>query len=73
MEAYEGADWVRIADDVPVDEDALEQTLEAFQTRYHPGSTASVSASTLEQIDEDGDEDEDEDDGAAGQELGREA
>ena len=39
MEAYEGADWVRISDEVPVDEDRRDQLLEAFQTHYHPGST----------------------------------
>ena len=41
MEAYEGSDWVRISDDLPVDEDSLEQTLEEFQTHYH-GGTAGV-------------------------------
>ena len=40
MEAYEGADWVRISDDVPVDEDGLGETLEEFQTHYHLGPPA---------------------------------
>ena len=66
MEEYEGADWVRISDDVPVDEDRRDQLLEAFQTHYHPGSTGSVSETALEQGDEELDEDED------GQEIGRE-
>ncbi len=66
MEAYEGADWVRISEDVPVDENALEQTLEAFQTHYHPGSAGSVSETALEQGDEEEDEGED------GQDPGRE-
>jgi hypothetical protein len=66
MEAYEGADWVRIADDVPLDEDRRDQLLEAFQTHYHPGSAGSVSETALEQGDEEIDEDED------GQEIGRE-
>jgi GT2 family glycosyltransferase len=66
MEAYEGAEWVRISDDVPVDEDSLDQALEAFQTNYHAGARGSVSASALEQGDEEYDEDED------GQEPGRE-
>ena len=66
MEAYEGADWVRITDDVPVDEDALGQALERFQTHYHPGAGGSLSATALEQ--DDGEEDEGED----GQEPGRE-
>jgi hypothetical protein len=66
MEAYEGAEWVRIADDVPIDEDALDEALEAFQTTYHPGASDSVSESALEQGDEEYDEGED------GQDPGRE-
>jgi hypothetical protein len=66
MGEYEGADWVRISDDVPVDEDRRDQLLEAFQTHYHPGSGGSVSETALEQGDEELDEDED------GQEPGRE-
>ena len=66
LEDYEGADWVRISDDVPVDEDRRDRALEEFQTHYHPGSTGSVSATALEQGDEELDEDED------GQDPGRE-
>ena len=51
MEAYEGSDWVRISDDVPVDEDDLDQTLEQFQTHYHGGTPGSVSSTALEQGD----------------------
>jgi hypothetical protein len=66
MEQYEGADWVRISDDVPVDEDRRDRLLETFQTHYHPGSAGSVSETALEQGDEELDGDED------GQEPGRE-
>ncbi len=66
MEAYEGADWVRIGDEVPVDEDARDTLLEKFQTHYHPGSAGSVSETALDQGDEELDEDED------GQDPGRE-
>src|SRR5512144_2667564 len=52
MEAFEGADWVRIADEVPVDEEQRDKLLEAFQTHYHPGSAGSVSETALEQGDE---------------------
>ena len=52
MEAYEGADWVRISENVPVDENALDETLVEFQTHYHPGSRGSVSATALEQTDD---------------------
>ena len=60
MEAYEGSDWVRIADDVPVDEDSLDETIEEFQTHYHGGTPGSVSETALEQGD--GTDDEDEED-----------
>jgi hypothetical protein len=66
MEAYEGAEWVRISDDVPVDESRRDEALERFQTSYHPGSTGSVSETALEQGDDELDEDE------MGQEPGRE-
>ena len=66
MEQYEGADWVRVSDDVPVDEDRRDQLLEAFQTHYHPGSASSISETALEQGDDELDEGED------GQEPGRE-
>jgi len=66
MEAFEGADWVRISDAVPVDEEQRDKLLEEFQTHYHPGSTGSVSETALEQGDEELDEGED------GQDPGRE-
>jgi hypothetical protein len=66
MEAYEGADWVRISDEVPVDEEQRDRLLEEFQTHYHAGSGGSVSETALEQGDEELDEDED------GQDPGRE-
>ena len=59
MEEYEGADWVRVSDDVPVDEDRRDLLLEAFQTHYHPGSGGSVSETALEQGDDELDGDED--------------
>ena len=66
MEDYEGADWVRISDDVPVDEDRRDSLLEQFQTHYHPGSSGSVSETALDQGDDEMDGDED------GQDPGRE-
>jgi hypothetical protein len=66
MEAYEGADWVRISDEVPVDEEQRDRLLEEFQTRYHAGSGGSVSETALEQGDDELDADED------GQDPGRE-
>ncbi|HET8976385.1 MAG TPA: hypothetical protein VFN15_07115 [Solirubrobacterales bacterium] len=66
MEAYEGAEWVRISEDVAVDEERRDELLEGFQTHYHPGAGASVSETALEQGDGEHDEDED------GQDPGRE-
>ncbi|HEX7245331.1 MAG TPA: hypothetical protein VF245_07195 [Solirubrobacterales bacterium] len=66
MEAYEGAEWVRVSDEVPVDEDRRDQLLESFQTSYHPGARDSVSATALEQGDGEYDE------GEKGQDPGRE-
>ena len=66
MEEFEGAEWVRISEDVPVDEHRRDELLETFQTRYHAGGPGSVSATALEQGDDEIDEDEE------GQEPGRE-
>ena len=52
MEEFEGADWVQISDEVPVDEHRRDELLEAFQVHYHSGASASVT--------DDGDEPEDE-------------
>jgi hypothetical protein len=49
MEEYEGADWVLISDEVPVDEDQRDRLLEAFQVHFHLG-----------EVDEDGDGDDEE-------------
>jgi hypothetical protein len=66
MEDYEGAEWVRVSDDVPVDEDRRDEALERFQTHYHPGSGGSVSETALEQGDDELDGEE------TGQDPGRE-
>jgi hypothetical protein len=66
MEAYEGAEWVRVSDDVAIDEPQRDALLLDFQTHYHPGMADSVSETALEQGDEEYDEGED------GQEVGRE-
>src|SRR5436309_11138547 len=36
MEEFEGADWVLISDEVPVDEDGRDELLQAFQTHHAP-------------------------------------
>ena len=52
LEEFEGADWVLISDDVPVDEDARDQLLESFQTTYHGGDGRSRAEISLEEEDE---------------------
>ncbi|MGZ5309978.1 MAG: hypothetical protein ACXWDQ_05965 [Solirubrobacterales bacterium] len=66
MEEYEGADWVRVSDEVPIDESARDEALEDFQTHYHPGLGGSISETALDM--DEGEEDE----GEEGQEPGRE-
>jgi hypothetical protein len=43
MEEYEGVEWVRISDEVPVDEDALDTTLQSFQASKPGALSADVS------------------------------
>ena len=61
MEAYEGAEWVHVADEVPVDEEQRDALLLDFQTHYHPEKGA-VSESDLAADDEEIDEAELDDD-----------
>lgn len=56
LEGYEGAEWVRVSDDVPVDEDVRDSALEAFETRNQPG--ASLAEDALEESDDDLEEEE---------------
>lgn len=55
LEGYEGAEWVRVSDDVPVDEDGRDSALEAFETRTRSGSLAEDA---LEESDDDLEEEE---------------
>ena len=57
LEPYEGADWVRISDEVPVDTDDLDTTLQRFQTDH-----VDVDALSQTKFEEDLDDDLDEDD-----------
>ncbi len=38
LEEFEGADWVLISDETPVDEHRRDELIESFQIRYHPGA-----------------------------------
>ena len=61
MEDFEGADWVMISDEVPVDEARRDELLEAFQIRYHPGE---ITGNGDDELDDELEEDD--------QEVGRE-
>ncbi len=50
MEEFEGADWVLIADEVPVDESRRDELLENFQARHHGGDGRMVA--TTEELDD---------------------
>src|SRR5438045_3049843 len=66
MEEYEGSDWVRISDNVPVDEDGLAATLEEFQTHYRGATPDTLTETAVEQADDPDEE------GEQGEEPGRE-
>jgi len=56
LEGYEGTEWVRVSDEVPVDEDARDRALESFETRSQGGETLAPDA--LEASDDDLEEEE---------------
>lgn len=55
LEGYEGAEWVRVSDEVPVDEEGRDRALESFESR-NQGST--LAADALEESEDDLEEDE---------------
>jgi hypothetical protein len=53
LERYEGADWVRISDEVPIDEDGRDRMLETFQVHYHPGTMVDDDGEADDELEED--------------------
>jgi hypothetical protein len=53
MEEFEGADWVLISDEVPVDENRRDELLEQFQVTYHPGAATEDGDETPDELEED--------------------
>jgi hypothetical protein len=53
MEEYEGADWVLISEEVPVDEHRRDELLEAFQTRHQPSPIVHEDEETLDEDEDD--------------------
>jgi hypothetical protein len=48
MEEFEGADWVLVSDDLPVDEPQRDELLENFQATYHGGDGRQVGEEAVE-------------------------
>ena len=64
MEEFEGADWILISDDTPVDENRRDELLEGFQVTYHGGDGRAVGAEAIDDdLDDDLGDEEEEDDG----------
>src|SRR3954452_21762496 len=53
LEEFEGADWVLVSDDLPIDEPRRDELLEIFQTNYHGGDGRDVGEAAVEDPDED--------------------
>src|SRR3954470_19064401 len=58
LEEFEGADWILISDDLPVDEAQRDEMMETFQARHHGGDGRgeAVDPDSDEEIDEDEEE-----------------
>jgi hypothetical protein len=52
LEEFEGADWVLVADDLPVDEAKRDELFESFQSTYHGGDGRQVSEAAVENPDD---------------------
>jgi hypothetical protein len=52
MEEFEGADWVLISDDVPLDEAQRDEILENFQATFHGGDGRAVPDDDEDEVDE---------------------
>jgi hypothetical protein len=51
LEGYRGTEWVRVSDEVPVDEDGRDRALDSFEARGQGGETLAPDA--LEESDDD--------------------
>jgi hypothetical protein len=52
LEEFEGAEWVLISDELPVDEPQRDELLENFQATYHGGDGRQVGEEAIEDADE---------------------
>ena len=58
LEEFEGADWILVSDDLPLDEAQRDEMMETFQARHHGGDGRGIGLDpeTDEVIDEDEEE-----------------
>ena len=56
MEEFEGADWVLISDEVPVDEDRRDELLQSFQTVHGAADAAADPDEEPEEYEEEQEE-----------------
>jgi hypothetical protein len=61
MEEFEGADWVLLSDDVPVDESQRDEILESFQATFRGGDGRVVPGEDDDDAEDDEEEDEERD------------
>jgi hypothetical protein len=52
LEEFEGADWVLVSDELPIDEPQRDELLESFQANYHGGDGRHVSEAAVEDPDQ---------------------
>jgi hypothetical protein len=52
MEEFEGAEWVLVSDELPVDEPQRDELLETFQATYHGGDGRQVGEEAVEDADD---------------------
>jgi hypothetical protein len=52
LEEFEGADWVLVSDDNPIDEAKRDELLETFQANYHGGDGRQVGEAAVEDPDD---------------------
>jgi len=58
MEEFEGADWVLVSDELPVDEPQRDELLENFQATYHGGDGRQVGEEAVDDTDLEPEEDD---------------
>jgi hypothetical protein len=56
MEEFEGADWVLISDELPIDEDRRDEFLQTFQARHGSGDAAADPDEEPEEYEEEQEE-----------------